>query len=167
MSKRDLEQLIDKASNFAEVMMREKGEVAPIWHMITEGGEELIELTPALENKDLAIGLMKAMFEFFHVVRYVHFTEAWTLDYRGEKARKISADEWQKIANEGVRNHPDRIEVVMFQAEDNEAGLITGHREIIRDKGKPHLGPMIFFPTTNASSEGRLVGLLPRKGSLQ
>jgi hypothetical protein len=166
MSKRDLEQLIDKASSFAEIMMREKGEVAPIWHMITEGGEELIELTPPLENKDLAIALMKAAFEWLNVVRYVHFTEAWTLDYRGEKARKISADEMQKIVDEGVRNHPDRVEVVMFQAEDNETGLITGHREIIRDKGKPHLGPMIRFPT-NTSSEGRLVGMLPRKGRLQ
>jgi hypothetical protein len=167
MSKRDLDQLIEKASHFAEIMMREKGEVAPIWHMITNSGEEMIELTPQIESKDLAIALMKAMFECFRVVRYVHFTEAWVLDYRGDKARKIKDEDLDKIVQEGLSNHPDRTEVVMFQAEDDEAGLITGHREIIRDKGKPHLGPMNFFPTMNASSEGRLVGLLPRKGTLQ
>jgi hypothetical protein len=55
----------------------------------------------------------------------------------------------------------------MFQAEDNEAGLITGHREIVRPKnGKPYLGPLQMMPS-GMQSEGRLVGLLPRKGSLQ
>jgi hypothetical protein len=124
-------------------------------------------LTPPLESKDLAIALMKAMFECFHVVRYVHFTEAWTLDYRGEKARKITSEDLRKIKQEGLSQHPDRVEVVMFQAEDNEAGLITGHRPIIRPNGKkPYLGPIEYL-SEGMESEGRLVGLLPRKGTLQ
>jgi hypothetical protein len=166
MSKRDLERLMMRASNFAESAMQEHGEVASIWHMIAADGQEIVELTPPFEDKDAAIGMIKAMFALADVVRYVHFTEAWTLDYRGEKARAFTKEEIDQIKREGVRNHPDRVEVVMFQAEDNEFGMMTGHREIIRETGKPpYLGPMQMFE--GKQSEGRLVGLLPRKGSLQ
>jgi hypothetical protein len=97
------------------------------------------------------------------VVRYVYFAEAWTL----HSNKLVDDEELDRMMRKGLRNHPDRVEVVMFTAEDNEAGLISGHRKIIRDNGRPHLGPLEMLPS-GTISEGRMVGVLPKpKGTLQ
>ena len=46
MSRKQLDQLIERASAFADDAMKQTGEVAPIWHMVTAKGETIIELTP-------------------------------------------------------------------------------------------------------------------------
>jgi hypothetical protein len=164
MSEQQLRALIDNASMFAEQVIAARGEVAPIWHMITSDGEEMIELTPPVHDKDTAIGLIRALMAMANVVRYIHLCEAWMLDDR--KNRRYSDAEIRKIAEEGLSEHPDRMEVVIFQAEDHEAGMISGHRRIIRNKGDhPRLGPLELLPR-GTESEGRFVGLLPKpKGS--
>jgi hypothetical protein len=167
MSEQQLRKLIEHASGFAEEAMRRLGEVAPIWHMLTRNGEEIVELMPPCESKDDAVALIRALMAIKDVVRYVYFAEAWFLDLRGADnlgaARKAAREAYEK----GIADHPDRIEVVTFQGEDAESGRsMTGQRRIIREKGRPYLGPLEFFETTQ--SEGRMVGMLPKpKGRLQ
>jgi hypothetical protein len=144
-------------------MMLLEGNVAPIWHMTTRSGEEIIELMPPCESKDDAMALIRSLMAICDVVRYVYFAEAWTLHYH---ATLPSKEEVEQTACEGLEHHPDRVEIVMFTAEDNESGMISGHRRIIRDNGRPHLGPLEMLPS-GTISEGRMIGVLPRKGTLQ
>jgi hypothetical protein len=159
MSEQQLRALIESASDFCEGAMRLHGNVAPIWHMITKDGEEIIELQPSMD-KDTAAVLMRALMEIREVVRYVYFTEAWMVVLsRGNPDAKV--DELASLSE-----HPDRVEVVTFQAEDSYNGMLSGHREIIRPKGgKPYLGPLTILPPME--SRGRMVGMLPRRGTLQ
>jgi hypothetical protein len=167
MSEKDLRNLIEYASNFAEGAMRLHGNVAPIWHMITSSGQEIVELTPQTENKDYAMAMIRALMEIEHVVRYVYFAEAWMLDFKNSDGRP-SQEELDRIMEEGASQHPDRIECVVFQAEDNECGMLSGHRKIIRNgEHRPRLGPLEFMPR-HTESTGRMVGLLPKpEGRLQ
>jgi hypothetical protein len=62
---------------------------------------------------------------------------------------------------DGLSDHPDRIEIVAFQAESLDCRTVTGHRRIIREKHRvPRLGPLEIVDTTQ--SEGRMVAMLPR-----
>lgn len=161
MSEQQLRELIERASAFCDGAMRLHGNVAPIWHMITKDGEEIVELQPSMD-KDTAVVLIRALMEIREVVRYVHFTEAWML-LINKPTTQAQAEE---LAMAGLSQHPDRIETVAFQAEDIYSGMLTGHREIIRPKdGKPYLGPLQFLRCEQ--SEGRMVGMLPRRGTLQ
>jgi hypothetical protein len=163
MSEKQLNALFERASTFAEAAMKHRGEVAPIWHMITSKGEELVELTPQIDDRDTAMMIMRTLMELMDVVRYVHFTEAWMLDARN---RPIHDDEMARIHREGVRNHPDRIEIVQITGEDCECGQRMAHRKIVRPKnGKPYLGPLEIAP--RGQSEGRMVGMLPVRGRMQ
>jgi hypothetical protein len=79
---------------------------------------------------------------------------------------KEENDELIKYAREkGLAGHPDRVEIVVFSAEDENEGQLAAHRLIIRGNGKPTLGPLLFMDETMSSS--RLVGLLPRRATLQ
>jgi hypothetical protein len=94
------------------------------------------------------------------VVRYVFIDEAWQLETTITDRDKID-----RIHRRGIRNHPDRREILMYQAED-ETGSVTAHRVITRPPNrKPQLGPLEFF--RSQQSEGRLVGMLPVKGAAQ
>jgi hypothetical protein len=165
MSEKHLRELISRASSFAEGAMYLHGNVAPIWHLIARNGEEIIELAPPGESKDDSILMIKTLMVLKDVVRYVHFGEAWMVRFDGNPPSQAELD---KINVEGARKHPDRIECVIFQAEDDEAGMISGHRRIMRDKSRPYLGPLELLPARTIS-EGRMVGLLPRlqKSTLQ
>jgi hypothetical protein len=158
MSRKQLDQLIERASAFADDAMKQTGEVAPIWHMVTAKGETIIELTPP-GDRDCALMILRTLMELMDVVRYVHISEGWM---RGP----ISDEEMERIKRHGVRNDPKRIEVVLIATEDYEAGYVMTTREIIRLKrGKPYLGPLVEFP--RGHSEGRMVGLLPLRGTMQ
>jgi hypothetical protein len=161
MSRKQLDQLIERASAFADDAMKQTGEVAPIWHMVTAKGETIIELTPP-GDRDCALMILRTLMELMDVVRYVHISEGWM---RG-RDKPISDEEMERIKRHGVRNDPKRIEVVLIAAEDYEAGYVMTTREIIRPKkGKPYLGPLVEFP--QGHSEGRMVGLLPVRGMMQ
>lgn len=136
------------------------GEIEPVWHAITEYGEHKIMPGPSVD-KDTAALLMRAYFAIYKVVRYVFINEAWTMWLPTDRL-----DEIPEIAEHGLADHPERIEVLMYQAED-ETGLLTAHRNIIRPgHGKrPTLGPLEFVNA--AQSEGRFVGMLPQRGTVQ
>src|SRR6201987_5001091 len=153
MSRKQLDQLIERASAFADGAMKQTGEVAPIWHMVTAKGETIIELTPP-GDRDCALMILRTLMELMDVVHYVHISDGWM---RG-RDKPISDEEMERIKRHGVRNDPKRIEVVLIAAEDYEAGYVMTTREIIRpENGKPYLGPLVEFPQGHC----RMVGLLP------
>jgi hypothetical protein len=169
VSERELRRMLDHASAFCEKQFALRGEIAPMWHAITSTGETLIEPHPVQLGKDLAASLIRAWFDARDVIRYVYIGEAWTLH------RMIKPEEQAEIFRKGLSEHPDRVEVVQLQGEDREYGQIIASRNIIRPKiGKPYLGPMLMvndlphIPKGAAvTSEGRMVGMLPVRGTRQ
>jgi hypothetical protein len=92
------------------------------------------------------------------VDRYCYMDEAWIVDdRRGQLGLDI-----ERVKREGVKNHPDRREIVMFSAENRRGEQLTAKRFILRPEiGKPTLSPLeIDEPFDH--SEGRMVGLLRR-----
>jgi hypothetical protein len=169
MSEKQLRELIAFASGQCDKLFAREGIIYPMWHAITSTGETLIE-TPPFDNKDLAVAMIRALFDLRDVVRYVFVDEAWTL------SRMLQPNEEEKAYREGLANHPDRIEIVMISGEDHECGQLMVHRNIIRPaKGKPYLCPLqslddlpFIPPGAHATqSEGRMVGLLPVRGTRQ
>ena len=141
-------------------IFKSTGVLYPMWHAITETGDHRIVTPPG--DKDTASALMRAYFDLNDVVRYVFVDEAWTFMAPAD----ISPTELNRIMKAGLEDHPGRVEVVMYQAEDARAGSATAHRVIVRpSRGKPVLGPLSFFETTQ--SEGRFVGMLPQRGTVQ
>ncbi|RXG91607.1 hypothetical protein [Bradyrhizobium zhanjiangense] len=169
MSERQLRKMIDLASDFCDRTFDVKGEIAPSWHAITATGDRIIEPHPMFFGKDLAAALIRALFDLRDVVRYVYVGEAWTLN------RIIRPEEQEEIFRKGISEHPDRVEVVQIQGEDSQYGQIIAARNIIRPEGrKPYLGPLQFvndlpFIPQGAAvqSSGRLVGMLPVRGTRQ
>jgi hypothetical protein len=169
MSEKQLRDLIEFASRFCDRHFADHGVIYPLWHAVTSKGETLIE-RPACDDKDLSVAMIRALFDLADVVRYVFIDEAWTL------SRLIQPNEEEKIYREGLSKHPERVEIVMIQGEDRECGQLMVHRNIIRPpKGKPYLGPLLslddlpFMPHGGGveHSEGRMVGLLPKRGTMQ
>jgi hypothetical protein len=169
MSERELRRMLDYASEFCDRQFAKKKEIAPMWHAITAAGETIIEPHPTYLGKDMAAAMIRAFFDMRDVVRYVYIGEAWTLN------RMIRPEEQEEIFRKGLSEHPDRVEVVQIQGEDHEYGQIIASRAIIRPGiGKPHLGPLEmindlpFIPRGAAvQSEGRMVGMLPVRGTRQ
>ena len=169
MSEKELRWMLDRASRLCEAQFAKRGEIAPIWHAITSSGETLIEPHPMILGKDLAMVMIRSFFKAKDVVRYVYIGEAWTLD------RMIRPEETEAIFRNGISEHPDRVEVVQLQGEDNACGQIMAQRKIIRpESGRPYLGPLQmivdlpFIPHgAHVQSEGRMVGVLPARGTRQ
>jgi hypothetical protein len=169
MSERELRRMLDHASGFCDMAFAKKGEIAPMWHAITSTGGTIIEPHPTYLGKDMAAAMIRAVFDYADVVRYVYVGEAWTLQ------RMIRPEEHEEIFRKGLAEHPDRVEVVQLQGEDHEYGQIIGQRKIIRPAGgKPYLGPLQmihdlpFVPQgATVQSEGRMVGMLPVRGTRQ
>lgn len=169
MSESELRRMLNYASEFCEHHFTKKGEIAPMWHAITSCGETIIEQHPVHLGKDMAAAMIRMFFDLRDVVRYVYIGEAWTLE------RMIRPEEQEEIFRKGISEHPDRVEVVQLQGEDREYGQIIASRKIIRPKtGKPSLGPLQmvndlpFIPRgAHVQSEGRMVGMLPVRGTMQ
>jgi hypothetical protein len=160
MSEQDLRKLILFASNFSEQALARQGEVHAMYHAVTSGGEHFFEMPTG--DKNTAVAMVRALFELKDVIRYVFFAEAWTV------MKPVGHDELKQIVQRGVSQHPERVEIVMLQGEDRDAGLLSAHRRIIRPPGKrAHLGPLEWHDLTGLQSEGRLVGLLPVRGAQQ
>jgi hypothetical protein len=158
-----LHKLIEHASQATEKIFNMKGEVLPMWHCINVAGEEFV-MPPPSPDKDVAVVLIRVFFELHHIVRYVYIDEAWTVALGNPDTSKLELDD---VMKHGVRNHPDRQEVVLFSAED-DTGMLTASRTIIRPKhGRPKLGPLQFMPTEANQLEGRMVGLLTQRGTVQ
>jgi len=170
MSEKQLRLMFYRASQFCDAHFAQRGEIAPMWHAVTSTGRHLIEPHPTFLGKDMAMLMVRAFFKVEDVVRYVYVGEAWTLD------RMIKPEEEEAILRDGIENHPDRVEVVQLQGEDDECGQIMGQRRIIRpESGRPYLGPLEMINDLPSipngarlsQSEGRMVGVLPVRGTRQ
>lgn len=166
MSEQQLRELVAFASDFCERMFSAKGQIHPMWHAVTSSGEQFIE-TPMFADKDLAVAMMRALFDLKDVVRDVFIDEAWTV------TRLLTEEEYETVQRTGLANFPGRAEIVMIQGEDRDAGQLIAHRDIIRPpKGKPYLGPLqtaddlgLIPHGARVQSGGRMVGLLPVRGA--
>jgi hypothetical protein len=157
MSAAELRSLIEQVSRYAELTFREEHSVAPIWYCID--GEGRLCISQLAAEKNTAAVLMRAFMAVHNIVRYCYANEAWTITGR---------DVGRYIARGGkAEDHPNRQEVVFFSAED-DSGMLTASRLILRRIGKnPRLGPLVINDMQGWSSEGRLVGMLPQRGTVQ
>jgi len=169
MSENELRRMLDCASDFCERHFAKKGEIAPMWHAVCSDGQTIIEPHPTYLGKDMAAAMIRSFFDLRDVIRYVYIGEAWTLN------RMIRPEEQEEIFRKGLSEHPDRVEVVQIQGEDHEYGQIIASREIIRpEHGRPYLGPLLMVSDlphvprgATIQSEGRMVGMLPVRGTRQ
>jgi hypothetical protein len=152
-----LRDLISFASAQTEKIFRKVGALHPMYHCIKANGETVI-LNPPPGDKDMSVALVVAWMQLNDVDTYVFFDEAWIVDdRRGQVGLDI-----KKVQREGIRNHPDRREIVMFSAENRRGEMLTAKRFILRpETSRPTLAPLEFDPKFD-HSEGRMVGLLQR-----
>ena len=155
-----LRELIEFGSRTAEKIFAFRKCYEPMWHAITADGEHKV-IVQTLDDKDAQMALVLAAFELFNVVAYLFISEAWSLVAKpsNQAERDRLVDEY---THDGIRDNPNRVEILWFQAEDR-TGMLVAHREIIRPaKGKPTLGPLEFEDMDGWTAEGRIMGLLPR-----
>lgn len=154
----ELKSLIEFASDQAEKFFRRQGVIYPMFHAIKTSGETM--LVPSFApDKDASVALTKALFTLEDIDRYVFMDEAWILDNRTNNLPPL---DMEKIRREGLRDHPDRREIVMFSAENRRGEMQTASRFILRPEiGRPSLAPLkIDDMTAVTGSSGRMVGLL-------
>jgi hypothetical protein len=156
----NLKELIEVADHSAETIFLDVGKVLPMYHAITAEDKHMI--MPMLgTDKDKAVEIAKAAFAKYNVVQYVFIDEAWILDT--VRRRLPKGDEWRKIKSEGLRDHPDRREILMYSAESRKGEQFMGHRYILRpEHGPPKLSPLTIRETSGDYSTGRMVGLLKK-----
>jgi hypothetical protein len=170
MSEQQLRRMLEIASVHCERVFAREGEVVPMWHAVCANGDHLIEPHPTMFEKPLAAALMRALFDVLDVARCVYVGEGWVVDVRGS-----DSDPKVKAALEAARRgrvdqHPDRVEIVMLMGEDRDAGMISAHRRIVRPENrKPYLGALeiVTRPGDGVQSSGRMVGMLPARGTRQ
>ena len=151
----ELKKMIEGASRACDDIFRDSGEILPMWDAETADNRRI--LIPVLSgDKDITAALIRAKFELEQVVRYVFITEAWVL-----MAKPGTPMATHALGGGSLEHVPGRTEEVMFMGED-ENGIVMAHRDIIRGKGKPKLGPLRWVPADSGGFEGRLVGMLPR-----
>src|SRR5262249_41274932 len=145
MTKRvPLDALIRRVSRLAEQMFDKAGEIDPIWLVENASGQQQTLVVPIIassplagaEQKDRIAADMREMFDENDIVRYARAVEAWTL----ESPKEVTAEQLAlQYAAMGYtyKDHPDRRETVVLDAED-ETELLTAFRDIIRPaQGKP------------------------------
>jgi hypothetical protein len=154
-------EMIETASQAVERLFARRGELAPVYFVEHNGGR--LDIVPAPPcSKDEAVALMRAYFAIHNVTRYVFVDEAWRVTI----PRSPDAAATESFCREhGVSAHPDRVEMILFVAED-ELGIINAYRAIMRRGRKSSLGPLEYDPE-GGTYEGRMMGLLPARGTKQ
>jgi hypothetical protein len=164
---RNAEQLVRFAARQAEKLFRRLGEVHAMYHYVRADGTQSLLLPPPWESgrdKDTAVAFARTVFAQENVVAYVFITEIWELsraDMSRDEARKRIDEEYGGT----LENAPDRTEHVMMMGED-ETGMVYGKMQIHRPEGrKPYLDALKIDRPPDM--EGRMVGLLPLRGTKQ
>ena len=151
-----LADLIHSVSEAIEDIFRKTGEIRPMYEAIKPDGEHMVVVVPGCD-KDGEVAMVRAFFAIENVDRYVFVSEAWTLD----STKSGAPIDVEQARREGIRNHPDRREAVMFMAESRDGEMLTAHRYILRpEHRKPKLAPLQIDDMTGVESSGRMVGLL-------
>jgi hypothetical protein len=150
-----LVRMIETASRNIDEMFHLANMVASVWHYVRADGSEVVLLSPPGLDKDHTVALMRTMLAAEEAVAVLYFDEAWSFvtDDLEEAKRHLAA-------GLTAADHPRRVEIVHFMAED-ETGNLTAMRKIVRHRHRPpELGPLEFSDAD--MSVGRMVGLLPR-----
>ena len=150
---------VEHASNTLEKVFVKTGIINPMFHVIQRNGKEFALPGNLSDDKDMMCAIARKAFEMCDVVRYLYVDEAWIVEAIGPEAERIV----RETVRMGARNHPLRKEVIMLSAEDEDEGQLLARRLIIRPAtGPAYLGPL-EIDTETVQSEGRFVGLLPRR----
>ena len=154
---RELRQMLNRASRWADRQFSRAGMIKPVWHAVTARGEHIV-MPAQLDDKDAQARLVRTAFALHNVVRYVFVVEAWVVAANGTERDKR---ELMEIAvTRGLASHPRRQEIVNLTCEE-EGCCVSCTRHIHRpDRGKPYLGPLVEETPVEAS--GRFVGMLPK-----
>jgi hypothetical protein len=152
--------MIDRLSKMAEEKFAKYGGIAPLWFALASNGDTFI-IPKMGPDKDLQAQFVRYIFREKDVIAYVFMDEAWVVEATMDTQEAVT----KMSATVGLEHHPDRREVVVIHAEDETSNL-SFHRDIIRPAGgRVFLGPLIDDHFSH--SEGRFVGMLPRRGTLQ
>lgn len=146
-------------------IFKASGSLALMYHAIDDEGKDNVFLAPAVEDKDMALVLVRCYLAHIKATRVMSMMEAWVIDasHDEEKARRAMA---YAETGESLEHAPGRAEAIVYVVEDAAEGALMAQRLITRDAGrKAKLGPLTFLPQ-EGTQEGRMVGLLPR-GTLQ
>jgi hypothetical protein len=155
-----LEKLIRSVDQKVCMIFDATGVVYPMWHCVLPNGDIHV-LVPPFDDKDATARVMRAYFKMTGITSFCFVDEAWTVVLPVSREGEIP-----ELMRRGVSKHPERCEVLAYIAE-YESGSTSGHRPILRAPGsKPKLGPLEIFPRP-PRSEGRLVGMLPQRGTMQ
>lgn len=155
----ELRAMIERASRYTEVCVAKTGRAETMWHAVTGDGRDLILPPPPVGKDDAAI-LVRALLKMVKATRVVFIDECWIVDAKSpEELQRV--EEWLE-EHGSLSDYDGRVEVVGFNAEDNEGRTLSGRRAILRDAdGNVSLGPLeVDEPKV---SVGRFVGLLPLK----
>jgi hypothetical protein len=151
----------------AEQMFDKQGDIDPIWLVETVSGEQQIIVSPVMapsglsagDYKDKLAAKMREIFADLDVGRYARAAECWTVD------AAITEEQFAlhyAALGYTLANHPNRREVVLFEAEDGTE-VLTAFRDIVRPAhGKPYLGKLGAIERCRRL-HGRWIGLLPSK----
>lgn len=153
----DLTSMIEFAARNAGRIFRDKGVIYPMYHAIMTDGTNVV-LSPPGGSKDESVALVRAWLQINDIDRFVYIDEAWILD----TTKGGPEIDLEKVRREGIKDHPDRREIVMYAAENRRGEMLTAQQFILRPEiGKAKLSALKIMEQFE-HSEGRMVGLLQR-----
>lgn len=129
------DELLALLSQFAETSFEDEGIVAPLFHAVTEDGEQMIYMTPWGDGKSKARILkeLRKQFAKKRVVRYGVVSEVWLAGYDPSTPMVVPSA------------RQDRQEAVLI-ATVAPPEIVLARRDIVRpwDGSKAHLRPLAF-----------------------
>jgi hypothetical protein len=143
-----LREFLDYHIASARLVFAAQGCIDPMFFGTDAQGACII-LCPAFDNdeqKEAAAAEARAIFKAKNIIRYVFCSEAWALTV------PTTTDAIPRPSK-----HPDRIEVVIVEAEDKSGKNLSVHMLIQRKGDTVTLGEPKYFGDT---SSGRFIGLL-------
>jgi len=155
MTPSQAKELIEKVAKVTEQAFRTCDGIDPVFHFEGDRGFTSLlcpmEYTP--ETKDLVAAVIRRALEIDNAKWVMMVSEAWSLE---------------QSALEGfpkdLEHAPGRREIIFYRLEDTDIPEMAAEQEIFRPEGKPrYLGELIIKePPISGTSEGRMVGLLPK-----
>lgn len=154
-----LRKFVEHCARRAEAIFKKQGRVLPMYHAIDRDGQDVVFPSPPVGGKDEQVAAARLMLEACGATRVAFIDEAWALD------QGISDLDMKELNRTGLRNHPNRIEVILIAAEDQNEGMIMASSEIIRHGDRAVIAKLKYMDEQHPGAgayEGRMIGLLPR-----
>lgn len=154
--------LIEMVSPSLDGLFEKQGAIFRMYHALA--GDKIYIMPAPPGDKDQSTAAVREIFARLGVTRFVVVDEAWIADLKAQTPEEV-----EQFKRHGVASHPNRQEIVLLQAED-ENGMAMAHRDIIRPaRGKATLGPLRFISDEHKGGhwEGRMIGMLPQRGVRQ